>query len=273
MRQRPAFLASLRCIALWSLMPSYLACAAPSFPPTTTPNSSGNSTVEKPHSPTPAGQESQPQKPNPATTIVVEAGSESDGQDNRDLVSIARAAKRSRKESSPPSIVITNETLAKRHQPTSRTEARMKPIPVAPVPLAGDEAEMLAREAQADLWKSRATEIRTRLKAATEKRERLRRLTANMRERFYLSPPQLGRDDSLWQEWGRLQESLVESEKEAQSTRTELETFLEEGRIAGAEPGWLASGEELLQEVESKPTSPSVEAIEPPILPPPGAPR
>jgi hypothetical protein len=92
-----------------------------------------------------------------------------------------------------------------------------------------------------------------------------------MRERFYLTPQQLGRDEILWQEWGRLQESLSTAERVVDSTKKELTDFLEEGRVRGAHPGWLADGEEILleydrkrEEERQKPVPPA-QAIEPPV--------
>jgi hypothetical protein len=112
-----------------------------------------------------------------------------------------------------------------------------------------------------------------RLKEAQDRTEKLRRLTASMRDRFYLAPPQLGRDDSLWQEWGRLQESLAEAQKVSEETEKELERLLEEGVAAGAHAGWLAEGEDLFidpEKPEKEGGSTSVQATEPPVIDPPG---
>ncbi len=250
-------------LALWTVLPLLGACAAPPLP--TVERKTDQSEAAKPHSPVPAAPpEASP--PPPATTVVVEAGTEGDGAEPTDLVSAAREAKERRAKGTRPSLVITNETLVKRPGPKSKTETPKAPAQAGPA----ERPSGFAREAEAERWKARALDVRTRIKDADDKVEKLSRLTAAMRERFYLSPPQLGRDDALWQEWGKLQENLALAEEESKSAREELETFLEEGRVAGADPGWLATGEELLIEKKKDETPPPLQAIEPPVVPPPG---
>jgi hypothetical protein len=205
--------------------------------------------------------------------VVVEIGAEGELAGSKDLVSIARAERKRRANAPPPSIVITNDSLVRRPGPAPKPStgpARPLAPAAAEVKVQSPPSTRTDQESQEVLWRARALDIRTRLKESQDRTEKLRRLTASMRDRFYLAPPQLGRDDSLWQEWGRLQESLAEAQKENQATERELETFLEEGVAAGAQPGWLAEGEDIFLEPEESSEPTSLRAIEPPVIPPPG---
>lgn len=261
---RAALLCVVTCLA---------ACASAPLPPPVTakvpPSEADKPPAEKPK-PAPPAALASPKKGEP-TTVVVEIGAEGDRAAGTDLVSIARAERERRAKAPRPSIVITNESLVRRPGPVLKpTAGAAKPQASVPVEAKAQPQGTVDRESQEALWRARALDIRTRLKEAQDRTEKLRRLTASMRDRFYLAPPQLGRDDSLWQEWGRLQESLAEAQKESQETERELEMFLEEGVAAGAQPGWLAEGEDILLEKE-KPSEPSsIQAIEPPVVPPPG---
>lgn len=250
-------------------LPCALACAsAPPPPPISAAPPSTSNTPSSPPPETPATPPAaKPAKKREPTTVVVEIGAEKDAAKGSDIVSIARAEKERRRQASPPAIVITNDTLVRR--PGPKKGAPSAPLQAeAPAPASGTKPGL---ESQETLWRSRALDVRMRLKEARDRTEKLRRLTASMRDRFYLAPPQLGRDDSLWQEWGRLQESLAEAQKESEETEKELENLLEEGVAAGAHAGWLAEGEDLFLDPEKEEGSSSVQAIEPPVIPPPGA--
>jgi len=261
-------------VPLSILLLTLSSCSSPPTPKPSTPTPPPAAPIPltpdaAPEAPT---SDSVPMRSPSSTTIVVEGGSSKGGDAGEDIVTIARAEREKRTQAQPPSIVITNDSLVRRPGPKSKPKVA-KPLPLPTVGSARPED----REQQEDLWKSRALEIRQRLKEDREKAERLKRLTASMRERFYLAPPQLGRDDTLWQEWGRLQESSSQADKDVKDTEEELEKFMEEGRLAGAEPGWLANGEELLMEkkkaapLESPQAIEPPEAIEPPVsIPPPG---
>lgn len=250
-------------------LPCALACASPPLPPpvSTTPPPTSTESPEPPKEVPPPEPIPKAVKKKEPTTVVVEIGAESPSPAGSDLVTIARVERERRRQAPPPAIVITNDTLVRRPGPKKTgAAAAAAPIEVsqaAPQPSADQEA-------QETLWRSRALDVRTRLKEARDRTEKLRRLTASMRDRFYLAPPQLGRDDSLWQEWGRLQESLAEAQKESEETESELERVLEEGVAAGAHAGWLTEGQDLLVEPENEEGSTSVQAVDPPVNPPSG---
>jgi len=258
--------------ALLSVVSCLAACASAPLPPPVKarvpPSEADKPPAEKPKPALPAAPAPKKREP---TTVVVEIGAEADRAGGTDLVRIARAERERRAKAPPPAIVITNESLVRRPGPTPKpASGAAKPQASVPGDAKTRPQGRADQESQEVLWRARALDIRTRLKEAQDRTEKLRRLTASMRDRFYLAPPQLGRDDSLWQEWGRLQESLAEAQKESQETERELEMFLEEGAAAGAHPGWLAEGEDILLEKE-KPSEPSsLQAIEPPVIPPPG---
>ncbi len=53
---------------------------------------------------------------------------------------------------------------------------------------------------------------------------------------------------------------------EVETAEKELAEFLEEGRVAGAFPGWLREGVELEPEEEARSPSNEHQAIEPPVV-------
>jgi hypothetical protein len=219
----------------------------------------------------PPESEAAPADPrNPETTVVVEKGADPAESPSSDLVRAARAERDRRSQSPPAGVVITNQTLAQQRPPAAKKRAAT-PTPAAAKGQAAPASDAPPGDGDENYWRNRGRDIRSRLRAEYENVDRLRRLTATMRERFYLTPQQLGRDEILWQEWGRLQESLSTAERGVDSTKKELTNFLEEGRVRGAHPGWLADGEEILleydrkKEEERQKPAPPAQATEPPV--------
>ncbi len=107
-------------------------------------------------------------------------------------------------------------------------------------------------------WRSRALGIRTRLRQATDRVEDLELSAAGWRRRFYAEEDPYLRDGKIKPEWDRVLARLEETRNEVETSRKELDDFMEEGRRAGALPGWLREGGEL-EPVEEKPaTSPGI---------------
>lgn len=175
------------------------------------------------------------------------------------LVEAARAERERRARSGPPVAVITDENV---NQSKGKiTVADPKKPAVTPT-----DAAALQTLKDEQYWRNRALDIRTRLRQATDRIEDLELSAAGWRRRFYAEEDPYFRDSKIKPEWDRVLAQLEETRNEVETTRKELEDFLEEGRRAGALPGWLREGGEL-EPVEEKPkTSPgTVDPQEPQI--------
>lgn len=184
------------------------------------------------------------------------------------LVEAARAERERRARSGPPVAVITDKNVSKSKGHLTVADPKK--------PKSAEEAAALQTVRDEQYWRSRALDIRTRLRQATDRVQDLELSAAGWRRRFYAEEDPYYRDGKIKPEWDRILAQLEETRNEVGTTRKELDDFLEEGRRAGALPGWLREGGELEPPAEEKPktTGPgTVDAQEPQIYeqpPPPG---
>jgi hypothetical protein len=176
------------------------------------------------------------------------------------LVEAAKAERERRARSGPPVAVITDKNVT--HSKGHLTVADTKKKPAA----AGADAAALQTIRDEQYWRSRALDIRTRLRQATDRVEDLELSAAGWRRRFYAEEDPYFRDGKIKPEWDRVLAQLEETRNDVGTTRKELDDFLEEGRRAGALPGWLREGGELEPPEEKPRTSPgTVDPAEPQI--------
>jgi len=185
------------------------------------------------------------------------------GQDDsqpRSLVEAARAERERKAHAGEPAAVITNKTLAK--STGQLTYAQPKKGKAQP-PAVEKSAAVAPRDEA--YWRKRGVEIRVRWRKATEDVDRLQKEARDLRRRFYSQDDPAVRDAQIKPEWDHTLELLDRARLEVDASKSELDAFMEEGRRAGALPGWLNEGTD--QEPEKKPAPPSQpEAIEPPVL-------
>jgi len=114
-------------------------------------------------------------------------------------------------------------------------------------------------------WRSRALEVRLRWRKAADDVKELEQSAAGWRRRFYAENDPYVRSGQVKPEWDRVLDRLEEARAEVNAARTELAELLEEGRTAGALPGWLREGvdEEPKEEPEADPMK-EHKVIEPP---------
>lgn len=174
------------------------------------------------------------------------------------LVEAARAERERRARSGPPVAVITDKNVS--HSKGQLTVA----APAKPA-ATGENAAALQIVKDEQYWRSRALDIRTRLRQATDRTEDLELSAAGWRRRFYAEEDPYFRDSKIKPEWDRVLAQLEETRNEIGTTRKELEDFLDEGRRAGALPGWLREGGELEPEEETPKTSTTADPDEPQI--------
>lgn len=258
---------NLRARAAGLLLGALLAgCATPAPPKASAePATPAKTEVEK------LAEPSAPRAPAPAPTpaskrpyegrediVVLDSGNE-EATASRSLVEAARAERERRAHAGPPIAVITDKNLKK--QATGQlTYATPRKVETG----SGSEAaapEEPVRDEQ--YWRSRALEIRVRWRHAADEVKELEKAAAGWRRRFYAERDTYVRDGQIKPEWDRVLDRLEEARDEVKASTRELEEFMEEGRRAGALPGWLREGVDQEPKEEPEPSN-QHEVIEPP---------
>jgi hypothetical protein len=227
------------------------ACAAPPAPkakPAAAPEPT----------PTPAPAPTPTPPPN---TVVLDSGGEKEGS-TRSLADAARAAREQKAHAAPPAHVITDKNIkeyAAKGQITVATPTRKT---------AAAESEDKAPVRDEQYWRSRALEVRLRWRKAADDVKELEQSAAGWRRRFYAENDPYVRSGQIKPEWDRVLDRLEEARAEVEAAKTELAELLEEGRMAGALPGWLREGVDEEPKEEPEPSN-EHKAIEPPVVEPP----
>jgi len=200
------------------------------------------------------------QKPlgTPGITDVVDPGGDTG---TKSLVQTAKAERERRAHSGEPVAVITDKSLP--HLPKGQLTyaAPKKKAPAGKPEAPGSEA---SRDEQ--YWRTRALDIRTRWKKVADEVKDLEQSAAGWRRRFYAENDPYARDSQIKPEWDRVLDRLGKARAEVDATKKELEDFQEEGRVAGALPGWLREGTEQEPAEEKKSKQPgTLESKEPSI--------
>jgi hypothetical protein len=218
------------------------------------PPAKGEAPVEKP----PAS----PAAPARVKAVLVDDGGEGDGSP-KTLVETARAERERRAHAAAPSVVITDKTLP--HLAKGQLTVAEAPKKKAGAAAAPAKAEAAAPVRDEPYWRSRGLEIRLRWRKASDDVKDLERSAAEWRRRFYSEDDPYARDAKVKPEWDRALDRLQATRAEVEAAKRELEAFLEEGRQAGALPGWLREGAEREPRSEPK-KAPTAEPIEPPVI-------
>jgi hypothetical protein len=225
----------LACAALLLIpLAGFAACGTAARPPVTRkeetpkpPSPAAEST------PVPPSTEEAPPSSSPKTVDVVDPGGESSPPS---LVQAAKAERERRAHAGEPVAVITDKTLPHlpKGQLTYAEPKKKAAVPALPPGTARDE----------QYWRGRALEIRTRWKKTADEVKDLEQSAAGWRRRFYAENDPYARDSQVKPEWDRVLDRLGKARSEVEATRKELDDFMEEGRQAGALPGWLREGAE-----------------------------
>jgi hypothetical protein len=107
----------------------------------------------------------------------------------------------------------------------------------------GDDLEEVAEEER--YWRSRTLEVRQRWRRAHDEVPRLEDEVEQWRTAFYAEDDPVRRDRQIKPLWDRALDRLRQSRDEVVQAQEDLEVLLDEGRVAGALPGWLREGIEL----------------------------
>jgi hypothetical protein len=264
-------MAGPRQLACALLLISLTGCGTAARPPVTRKEAPPQPPAPAEATPTPPSTEAPPQPSSSQKTVdVVDPGGESSPPS---LVQAAKAERERRAHAGEPVAVITDKTLP--HLPKGQL-TYAAPKKKAAGPEAPSTAQNTARDEQ--YWRGRALEIRTRWKKTDDEVKELEQSAAGWRRRFYAENDPYARDSQVKPEWDRVLDRLGKARSEVEATRKELDDFMEEGRRAGALPGWLREGaEQEPARDEKKDKGPgTLEPKEPSIYqqpPPPGAMR
>jgi len=221
------------------------------------------------------------EKTGDAAPVVVDAGVEDAAAAPATLVEAARAERQRRAGAGKKSIAVINDkTLPKYASKGQITIADTKKdknkVGAASPQVAAAEAE--ARDEQH--WRSRARQLRENWRLVADEVKELERKSAELRQKFYGETDTFLRDTQVKPDWDRVLDRLRQARLDVDTARQDLATFLEEGRAAGAQPGWLDEGSEEEPADESgkqREPVPALQSIEPPVIendsiksPPPG---
>ncbi|MFL6233776.1 MAG: hypothetical protein ACJ76N_11625 [Thermoanaerobaculia bacterium] len=222
-----------------------------------------------------------PARQGDAAPVVVDPGVDGAAAPQT-LLEASRAEKERRANAGKPVAVITDKTLpryAAKGQITVADPKKAKKRPAAAAP----SAAPAARDEQ--YWRGRARELRESWKQAADEVKDLEQKSTALRQKFYSESDTFLRDTQIKPDWDRVLDRLRQARVDVDTAKQELAAFLEEGRGAGALPGWLDEGiedEPADEATKKKEPAAAVQSIEPPVIegdaartPPPGkeAPR
>jgi hypothetical protein len=162
------------------------------------------------------------------------------------LVEAARAERERRRNLQAPTVRITNQNLKDFARGQKLTEVNNGAEDLAP-PGGRAASEVLPEnfEDAEKYWRERVRRAREQWAEAVAAVRRLEGEVARLRRDFYAADDPYDRDARIKPLWDRALEALREAQARAQQAPQELERILEEGRRAGALPGWLREGLEL----------------------------
>lgn len=236
-------------------------CASPAPAPRPEPAPVIQKTVQEtpapPPEPTPAPPAPTPtpdEEPKHGEVVVLDPGGEAGGSTHT-LVDAARAERERRAHAAPSTIVINDKNL-KQHATGQLTVA----TPSKKADTADVDPEPVRDE---QYWRSRALEIRLRWRHAADDAKELETSANGWRRSFYAEKDPNVRNTRIKPEWDRALDRLEEARTEVESSKKELAELLEEGRTAGALPGWLREGIDQEPQEEPEPSN-THKVIDPP---------
>ena len=255
-----------RSLALGGILLVLAGCAAPANQPAPLPPVS--ELPEKPPEARQTGEDPVAAAPRPSTVVVVDPGVPDDEAQPKSLAEAAAAEKERRARAGKPVVELDDTNIAQYGKNQQLTVASPGSAATAnPQGSIDDSAEARRTEAY---WRERGLEIRRRWREAVERVDELQGRSEQLRQRFYATDDPYVRDNQIKPEWDRVLDELDEARRTAERAPDDLERFLDEGRRAGALPGWLREGIELEPNLEPR-QEPGAEPTEPVVAPEPSA--
>lgn len=196
-----------------------------------------------------------------STTLLVIDPSEGEVAAPTVVEAAARERER-RRGASPPIAVIDQKNLAEYAAQavlTVVTPVESSSALEGATPATG-EASIATTPVDESYWRQRGREIRQRWRNTVDQIPALEAKVGELRTKFYATDDPFVRDGQVKPEWDRALGDLEEARFRSARGADEVLAFLEEGRKAGALPGWLREGSEL----EPKPIVETVDPLEAP---------
>lgn len=202
--------------------------------------------------------DSEPE-PDDDSVVVIDTGAKDLTNHPQTLAEAARVERERRQIADPTDIVITDKTLEE-FATGDLTVATPAPEEQAARSAASEVLqEMAEKEA---FWRGRALEIRQAWRDAYDQIPELEEKVFQLRQAFYREDNGFYRDGEIKPAWDRAIDQLEDARLEVEARQEELAEFLEEGREAGALPGWLREGIDLEPEM-AEVVEPTAEPGEP----------
>jgi hypothetical protein len=180
--------------------------------------------------------------------IVIEEAAEQKPITPQDLVAASRLERERRERAGKPLVVITDKNLAQ-HARNGRVTTGSAPPAAVAAPASNPIED---REGN---WRFRMRGLRVALRDAFDRLPRLEKEAADQRIRFYAEDDPYVRDGRIKPAWDRALELLEAGRQAVETSRAAIARALDEGRQAGAEPGWLLEGVELKPPAEAATSS------------------
>ncbi len=199
--------------------------------------------------------------------VVVDPGTEERGPVT--LAEAAKAERERRARAGKPVAVITDKTLPQYARKGQITVADPKEKKGGAAPAAAPATPAAEQGTVRDeaYWRNQALEIRLRWRQADDDVKELEQRSTELRQRFYSETDDFVRNNQVKPEWDRVLDRLRQARTDVDAAKQDLAQLHEEGRMAGALPGWLREGED--QEPAPDPEKeklPAPQSIEPPVL-------
>ncbi len=191
----------------------------------------------------------------PTLVVVGDADDSNHDEDASMALRLYAASRREaarRDRAAAPVAVITDKNLAEMAEGGRLTvggrPATTESVDGGPGEVEGDSRPVGTLHATAEeelYWRSRARELRERWRDAYDSITILEGEANGLRRRFYSEDDPWVRDARIKPAWDRSLDKLEEARDKVEAAQDELADFLDEGRRAGALPGWLREGNEL----------------------------
>jgi hypothetical protein len=227
-----------------------------------------------PDTPPPAPPAQEEKRQGDAAPVVVDPGTDSSETTPATLVEAAHAERQRRATAGKPVAVINDKTLPRYAAKGQITIADPKAKNGKKDPAAATAAAAAAAEAKAahdeQYWRGKARQLRDAWRQSADEVKDLEQKSGELRLKFYAEKDSFLRDTQVKPEWDRVLDRLQQARLDVDAAKQDLTKFLDDGRAAGALPGWLDEGiEDEPEEAKTKEKdkdAPPVQSIEPPVL-------
>lgn len=199
-------------------------------------------------------------------SLVVIGGGDEEALEAANPLIAASAAERRRRQTAPAAVAVINDkNLAEFAEGGKLTIAEGSPDRSAE---GLDAAASMARADEELYWRTRVRSLRAEWRESADLIAELEGQAEGLRRQFYAEDDPYVRDRRIKPEWDRTLDRLEEARRAVERSREELAKALEEGRRAGALPGWLRDGAELEPEPKKIEETPELDPEEPTVIDP-----